>query len=274
MQRERYVDYTRDQCFKNTMDYSHWRANPRLVRAIIDESGATICLAAEPGSRVRRRDHQHARVAAAPTTSSRAGAKRWSRPWSTRRRARASAPARHSGGRPFSRRATASAASSPTSDGDEVEVAVKAVVVASGGFANNKEWIKKYTGYDLGVEPVPGGQHRQDRRRSAHGLGSGRGRGGREHHRDVPGRAHRRRVRHGLQPRAGVGPARPVGDRPRRALLRRDHHLLGHPGRQRPGPLHEGRLHLQHLRRLHHRAADRRTVSTRAWAWTSRPASS
>ena len=42
MQRERYVDYTRDQCFKNTMDYSHWRANPRLVRAIVDESGPTI----------------------------------------------------------------------------------------------------------------------------------------------------------------------------------------------------------------------------------------
>ena len=42
-------------------------------------------------------------------------------------------------------------------DGEEVEVAAKAVVIASGGFANNKEWIKKYTGYDLGVNLMPVG---------------------------------------------------------------------------------------------------------------------
>jgi fumarate reductase flavoprotein subunit len=30
-------------------------------------------------------------------------------------------------------------------------VATKAVVIATGGYANNKGWIKKYTGYDLGV---------------------------------------------------------------------------------------------------------------------------
>ena len=42
MQRERYIDFTRDQAFKSIMDYSHWRANPRLVRAIVDESASTI----------------------------------------------------------------------------------------------------------------------------------------------------------------------------------------------------------------------------------------
>jgi fumarate reductase flavoprotein subunit len=42
MQKERYIDYTRDQAFKNIMEYSHWRANPRLVRAIVDESAWTI----------------------------------------------------------------------------------------------------------------------------------------------------------------------------------------------------------------------------------------
>jgi len=43
------------------------------------------------------------------------------------------------------------------SDGEEVEVAVRAVVVASGGFANNKEWIKKYSGFELGTEITPVG---------------------------------------------------------------------------------------------------------------------
>ena len=42
MQRERFIDYSRDDAFKNIMEYSHWRANAPLVRAIVDESAATI----------------------------------------------------------------------------------------------------------------------------------------------------------------------------------------------------------------------------------------
>ena len=42
MQRERFIDFTRDEAFRHIMDYSHWKANPWLVRAIVDESGATI----------------------------------------------------------------------------------------------------------------------------------------------------------------------------------------------------------------------------------------
>jgi fumarate reductase flavoprotein subunit len=37
-----------------------------------------------------------------------------------------------------------------------VEVAAQVVVVASGGYANN-EWIKKYSGFDLGVNIFPVG---------------------------------------------------------------------------------------------------------------------
>ncbi|MCH5377099.1 MAG: FAD-binding protein, partial [Planctomycetes bacterium] len=36
-------------------------------------------------------------------------------------------------------------------DGEEVEVAASAVILATGGYANNREWIKKYTGFDLDV---------------------------------------------------------------------------------------------------------------------------
>jgi len=42
MQRERYITYSKDEAFKNIMEYSHWVANPRLVRAIVNESGGTI----------------------------------------------------------------------------------------------------------------------------------------------------------------------------------------------------------------------------------------
>ena len=40
-------------------------------------------------------------------------------------------------------------------DGAQVEVAAGAVMVATGGFANNKEWIKKYCGYGLGSDVIP-----------------------------------------------------------------------------------------------------------------------
>ena len=38
-----------------------------------------------------------------------------------------------------------------------MEIGARAVVIASGGYANNKEWIKKYAGLDLGVNVMPVG---------------------------------------------------------------------------------------------------------------------
>ena len=49
MQRERFVDYSRDEAFRNIMEYSHWIANARLVRAIVDESASTIAWLREQG---------------------------------------------------------------------------------------------------------------------------------------------------------------------------------------------------------------------------------
>ncbi len=37
-------------------------------------------------------------------------------------------------------------------DGRESKVTAKAVVIATGGYLNNKEWVKKYAGHDLGVD--------------------------------------------------------------------------------------------------------------------------
>jgi len=42
MQRRMNIDITKDQAFKMHMKHTHWRADPRLVRAIIDKSGSTI----------------------------------------------------------------------------------------------------------------------------------------------------------------------------------------------------------------------------------------
>jgi fumarate reductase flavoprotein subunit len=42
LQRREYVGITRDEAFRMIMEYNHWRANPRLVRTIVDESAETI----------------------------------------------------------------------------------------------------------------------------------------------------------------------------------------------------------------------------------------
>ena len=49
MQRANYITYSRDEAFKNIIDYSHWRANARLVRTIVNESAASIHWLAQNG---------------------------------------------------------------------------------------------------------------------------------------------------------------------------------------------------------------------------------
>ncbi|NLO28658.1 MAG: FAD-dependent oxidoreductase [Actinobacteria bacterium] len=156
MQRERYVDYTCDAAFKGTMDYSHWRANPRLVRAIIDESGPTI-------SWLQSRGVVFTEVTInmpdAPLTYHVIKGKGEAMVKALVDQAKSKGveffpgipvmALLKEGGRISGVVAEA--------DGEEMEVAIKAVVVATGGFANNKEWIKKYTGFDLGANLFPVG---------------------------------------------------------------------------------------------------------------------
>jgi hypothetical protein len=61
----------------------------------------------------------------------------------------------------------------------------KPCVIASGGFANNKEWIKKSTGYDLGVNLLAVGNSGK-MGDASEWLGSRCGRGRYFDHRDVP----------------------------------------------------------------------------------------
>jgi fumarate reductase flavoprotein subunit len=148
MQRERYIDYTCDEAFKATMDYSHWRANPRLVRAIINQSGSTIGWLQEQGvvfveATINMpespltyhvvKGRGEAVIKALVDRAKGKGAQIFP--------GTPVAMLLKQGGR--------IAGVVADNDGEEVEVAAKAVIIASGGFANNKEWIKKYTGFDL-----------------------------------------------------------------------------------------------------------------------------
>lgn len=45
LQKREYIRYTRDEAFRNLrniMEYSHWRANARLVRAFVEETAEIV----------------------------------------------------------------------------------------------------------------------------------------------------------------------------------------------------------------------------------------
>lgn len=153
LQRERYVDYSRDEAFRNIMDYSRWRADARLVRAVVDESAATIAWLEERGvvftGQLRNmpdapqtyhviKGDGEAVVKALATRAKSRGASIFA---ATPVTALLKQDGRIRGG-------------VVDNENGQVEVAAKAVMIATGGFANHREWIKRYTGHDLGVDLV------------------------------------------------------------------------------------------------------------------------
>lgn len=158
MQREQYADYSRDRAFKVIMEYSHWKANARLVRAFVDESAGTIKWLQDRGVEF---EELSTNMPDGPMV------------WHVLKgpdRERASlmmkilaAKAKEKGvefrlGCPakeiikYEGRVTGVIIDE---NDKEININAKAVIIATGGYANNKEWIKKYTGFELGVNLIP-----------------------------------------------------------------------------------------------------------------------
>jgi fumarate reductase flavoprotein subunit len=150
LQRERYIMYSRDEAFKNIMEYSHWIANPQLVRAIINESAGTIAWLQKQGvvftdATINMPDSPRtyhvikgrgeALVKALTIRAKEMGVD-----------IRLATPVKR-----IVKQGDRITGVIAEADGEDIQVSTKAVIIASGGYANNKEWIKKYTGFDLGV---------------------------------------------------------------------------------------------------------------------------
>ena len=154
MQRERFIDFSCDEAFKIIMDYSHWRANPRLVRAIVDESSRTIRWLQDRG--VVFTDAS-INMLEAPRTyhvvKGKGEAIIKALVLQAKDRGVHVMPGVAATG--LLREGARICGVLADDDGREVEVTCKAVMVATGGFANNKEWIKKYCGFELGVDIIP-----------------------------------------------------------------------------------------------------------------------
>jgi fumarate reductase flavoprotein subunit len=157
MQRERYITYSRDEAFKKIIEYSHWRANPRLVRAFVDESGATIAWLQAKG--VEFSGATMINIPDAPQTyhvvkGTGEGVVKTLAMSAKEKGAdlRLATPVKK-----ILRKGERITGVIFEEDGEEREVVAKVVIIASGGYANNKEWIKKYTGFDLDVNLIPVG---------------------------------------------------------------------------------------------------------------------
>jgi fumarate reductase flavoprotein subunit len=156
MQRERYITYSRDEAFKNIMEYSHWKANARLVRAFVDESAGTI-------SWLKRQGVEFSDVTInmpyAPRTYHvvKGTGAAVVRTLATKARERAVEILVSTAGKRILKTGGIVQGVVADSDGEEFEIRARAVVVASGGYANNADWIRKYAGFDLGVNIFPVG---------------------------------------------------------------------------------------------------------------------
>jgi fumarate reductase flavoprotein subunit len=155
MQKEKYISYSPDQAFKNFMEYNHWRVEARLVRSLINRSADTI-------------DWLKARgVEFLEVTINMPDAPRTYHVVKGRGQAVVKALALKA-----KEMGASIIVASPVKQilkgkrgpsgvvvelgGKDTEVACRAVVIASGGYANNAAWIKKYAGLELGrtVHPM------------------------------------------------------------------------------------------------------------------------
>ncbi len=158
MQRQDSVGITRDEAFKKIMEYSHWRANPRLVRVFVDESANTIAWLQQQGvefigPKANWENSPRTWHVLKGPPDGRGGP--MIRALAVRARdlgvdIRLAAPVRS-----ILKGHDAIRGVIAEEDGEESEIAARAVVIGTGGYANNKEWIKKYAGYELGRNLFP-----------------------------------------------------------------------------------------------------------------------
>ncbi len=160
MQRKRNIKVTREDAFREMMEYSHWKANPALVRAFVDKSASTIDWMERQGVEFTE-----------PTGTWLGGPRTWHL-------------FKGLGGPPIKvlvanvvkkgveiryetavkhllREGSGPVTGALVEDktGQQIRVNAKAVIIATGGYPNNKEWIKKYSGFDLESNLFPLGRY-------------------------------------------------------------------------------------------------------------------
>lgn len=155
IQREKNINYSRDEAFKYLMEYTHWRANARLARAFIDKSADTIDWLEKHGVQFIE-----------PAANYPGGLMTWH---IVKGRGKALAQALYAkaqekgvtillstAGKELVKDAKGRVSSilAESKDGKKIQISTKSVIIASGGFLNNKEMLAKYTTFGPDIIPV------------------------------------------------------------------------------------------------------------------------
>jgi fumarate reductase flavoprotein subunit len=153
------VPFTRDDAFKLAMEHTHWRADARLVRAFIDKTASTIEWLENMGVEFELLDvltfpgcvNQTGHIVKTP--AGRRGGITATMIKIMREKAkekaveiRLSTPVK----KILKEGEQISGVIAEEKSGETIQVAAKAVIIASGGYAHNKEMLKKYGGFELG----------------------------------------------------------------------------------------------------------------------------
>jgi fumarate reductase flavoprotein subunit len=156
MQRARFITLTKDEAFKNVMEYSHWRANPRLVRAIIDEAALTVNWLQSEGVEFIDAINN---ILKSPRTYHvvKGGGEAMVKVLAVKNKEKGVDIRLAAAVKRILKGSSGIEGVIAEENEEEIRVDAKAVVIASGGYANNKEWIKKYAGLNLDTDVMPVG---------------------------------------------------------------------------------------------------------------------
>ena len=144
LQREMNYTLTKDQAFKLIMDYSHWRANPKLVRAFVEKSADSVEWLKNNGVEFEKL-----------TSNYPGGLYTWhiyrgrGAGWINTLQDKYKAM-----GHPIMTETAVTelikengkvvGVVAKNKEGEKIDIRAKAVVIATGGFGNNKEMLEKY----------------------------------------------------------------------------------------------------------------------------------
>jgi fumarate reductase flavoprotein subunit len=150
LQRRNHIPLTRDEAFKLFMDYTHWSVDARLVRTYIDKSGSTIDWLETLGIEFQEPEAYHG-IGYVAWHRIIGGAAKMIKVMNQKAAELGVAvhiqtPAKNL----IKKDGRITGVVAEDSSGETIQANVKAAVIGTGGFGDNPEWIKKYTGYEWG----------------------------------------------------------------------------------------------------------------------------
>lgn len=154
LQRQKFLSLTRDEAFKIIMNYSHWKANPYLVRALVEKSSETVDWVESLGLQFTElsptamfdgsRHTQHY-IRGGGEALLQALLKEIGK---TEGRILLGVRGR----RLIKENERIVGVIAEDSMSNEIRLDCKAVIIATGGYANDAEMIRRYTGFSLGED--------------------------------------------------------------------------------------------------------------------------